>query len=160
MNRDPHAQSRAEVPADGAGVALHDEVQVRSRPACAEEGVSYRAPDGPHRVARPSGQDRRDGVAGQRVPGRRIDVVEDSYDPLSEKLPASAPIADPALIAALARWEHLTVPQLEEEFRLNEDRFRAWVQDPANAGRPMQEFPEYIDRLAIDALIERRTWME
>lgn len=86
--------------------------------------------------------------------------MKDSYDPLSEKLPANAPVADPELLTALARWEHLTVPQLEEEFRLNEDRFRAWVQDPANADRPMREFPEYIDRLAIDSLIERRTWME
>jgi tRNA nucleotidyltransferase (CCA-adding enzyme) len=38
--------------------------------------------------------------------------------------------------------------------------FRAWVEHPDNAGRPIQESPVYVDRIAIDSLRERRTWWE
>lgn len=83
-----------------------------------------------------------------------------AHDPLSEKLPRNAPIADDALIAAFARYEALTITELHEEFDTVTARFRAWVEDPANAGRPLSDAPDYIDRIAIDSLIERRTWQE
>jgi len=83
-----------------------------------------------------------------------------SYDPLSEKLPTHAKVAEPRLAAALARYETLTVPELEDAFAQNDAAFKSWVQEPGNAERPINEFPGYIDRIAIDSLIERRTWME
>jgi RecB family exonuclease len=97
-------------------------------------------------------------VAAQTV-RPRIPVV-DAYDPVSRKLARQAPIAERDLPAALARYEGLTILQLEEAFRENERRFKEWVMEPANAGRSIQEFPGYVDRIAIDSLIERRTWME
>lgn len=83
-----------------------------------------------------------------------------SYDPLSEKLPSRAPVAEPRLAEALKRFESLTVPELEDAFARNDAAFKAWVQEPGNAERPINEFPGYVDRIAIDSLIERRTWME
>lgn len=141
------------------GIALNHKIEIASGAGRAPHRIPEGTADHPGRIALEPLKYRDHRIRGERVPDPRINGVKDSYDPLSEKLPANAPI-DPALVTALARWEHLTVPQLEEEFRLNEDRFRVWVQDPANEGRPFQEFPEYIDRLAIDTLIERRTWAE
>jgi hypothetical protein len=86
--------------------------------------------------------------------------VGDAWDPVSEKLPAVAPIADARLAEAFSRWEHLTILQLEDAFDACEARFRAWVEDPANAGRPIQDAPDYVDRIALDSLRERRTWWE
>ena len=83
-----------------------------------------------------------------------------SYDPLSEKLPSRAPVSEPRLAEALKRFESLTVPELEDAFARNDAEFKAWVQQPGNAERPISEFPGYVDRIAIDSLIERRTWME
>lgn len=83
-----------------------------------------------------------------------------SYDPVSKKLPASAPIAQSQLVDAFARYEALTITQLHEEFERATARFRDWVEDPANEGRPLSDAPDYVARIAIDSLIERRTWME
>jgi hypothetical protein len=83
-----------------------------------------------------------------------------SYDPVSQKLPASAPIAQSELIERFAQYEGLTITELHEAFEQATARFKAWVEDPANAGRPLSDAPDYVDRIAIDSLIERRTWME
>ncbi len=83
-----------------------------------------------------------------------------SYDPISKKLPRQAPITEPRLAEALERYEALTVPELEDAFTRNDAEFKAWVQAPGNSERPIGEFPGYVDRIAIDSLIERRTWME
>ena len=83
-----------------------------------------------------------------------------AYDPVSRKLSAVAPIADARLIEAFARFEGLTLTELQERFAEAEERFRAWVRDPANAGRPISEAPDYLDRIALDSLLERRTWAE
>lgn len=83
-----------------------------------------------------------------------------AYDPVSRKLSAVAPIADGRLIEAFARFEGLTLTELQERFAEAEERFRAWVRDPANAGRPISEAPDYLDRIALDSLLERRTWAE
>ena len=85
-------------------------------------------------------------VRGQQREGRtKIGLV--AYDPVSRKLPAAAPMS-PELVAAFARFDEAQA------------RFRAWVEDPANAGRPISEAPDYLDRIALDSLIERRTWAE
>ena len=63
-------------------------------------------------------------------------------------------------MAAFARYEGLTLTELQERFDEDQRRFREWVMDPVNAGRPISEAPDYVDRIAIDSLIERRTWIE
>jgi hypothetical protein len=93
----------------------------------------------------------------QRRGGPKIRLV--AYDPVSRKLAAVAPM-DPALVEAFARFEGLTLTELQERFDAAQARFRAWVEDPVNAGRPIAEAPDYLDRIALDSLLERRTWAE
>lgn len=81
-------------------------------------------------------------------------------DPVSQKLADAVPMADPAILEAIGRHEHLGIVDLQHAFDANEERFRTWVEDPANAGRPISESPFYLDRIALDSLLERRTWSE
>ena len=98
------------------------------------------------------------GVRGEQRQGRtKIGLV--AYDPVSRKLSAVAPMA-PELVEAFARFEGLTLTELQERFDEAQARFRAWVEDPVNAGRPISEAPDYLDRIALDSLLERRTWAE
>jgi len=99
-----------------------------------------------------------EGVRGeQRLCGSKIQLV--AYDPVSRKLSAVAPVA-PELAAAFARFEGLTLTELQRRFDESQARFRAWIEDPRNAGRPIAEAPDYLDRIALDSLLERRTWAE
>lgn len=82
-----------------------------------------------------------------------------AYDPVSRKLSDVAPVA-PELVAAFARFEALTLTELQAGFEEADARFRAWVRDPVNEGRPISEAPDYLDRIALDSLLERRTWAE
>jgi hypothetical protein len=93
----------------------------------------------------------------RRDPRRIVGV---SYDPLSDKLREAAPVAMPELLELFASFEGLTLAELQGAFASCEQRFRDWVQDPANAGRPISESPDYLDRIALDSLIERRMWWE
>lgn len=83
-----------------------------------------------------------------------------SWDPVSQKLGAVAPIADERLTAAFATYEGLTIAELEAKCLEVEAAFRAWVEHPDNAGKPIQMAPMYVDRIAVDSLRERRTWWE
>ncbi len=83
-----------------------------------------------------------------------------SWDLISEKLSSVAPIMDGRLTEALARYETLSLPDLEAAWERVQGEFRAWVEAPENAGRPIQEAPCYVDRIAVDSLRERRTWWE
>jgi phage terminase small subunit len=87
----------------------------------------------------------------------RIHVV--AYDPVSRKLAAVAPVA-PALLERFARFEGLTLLELRDAFAGSDARFQAWVRAPENEGRPIAEAPDYLDRIALDSLLERRTWAE
>lgn len=79
---------------------------------------------------------------------------------LSERLIAVSPLRNPEMIAAFVRYEVLGIPELDAAWdRVNAD-FRRWVEAPENAGRPIQEAPQYWDRIAIGSLQERRTWWE
>jgi hypothetical protein len=80
-------------------------------------------------------------------------------DSVSRRLAEVAPVA-PDLLEAFGRFEHLAYADLVDEFARHTERFKAWVEDPANLDRPISEWPGYLDRIALDALIERRTWME
>lgn len=82
-----------------------------------------------------------------------------SEESVSRRLAEVAPVA-PELLEALERFEHLGYAELQEQFEVHTQRFRAWVEEPGNEERPISEWPGYLDRIALDALIERRTWME
>jgi len=82
-----------------------------------------------------------------------------AYDPVSRKLSDVAPVA-PELVDAFAKHEGLTLLQLRAGFEAADERFKAWVRDPVNEGRPISEAPDYLDRIALDSLLERRTWAE
>jgi len=60
----------------------------------------------------------------------------------------------------MGEYEHLGLVELQRAFAECEERFKAWVREPANAGRPITEAPDYLDRIALDSLLERRTWWE
>ena len=83
-----------------------------------------------------------------------------SWDPVSRKLSAVAPIADERLAAAFEKYEGMTIAELEAECLRVEDAFKAWVQHPDNEGKPIQLAPMYVDRIAVDSLRERRIWWE
>jgi hypothetical protein len=83
-----------------------------------------------------------------------------SWDPISRKLHAAVPVMDSRLAEAFARYENLTIAELEVAWERIQSEFRAWVEAPGNATRPIQEAPVYIDRIAVDSLRERRTWWE
>ncbi len=79
---------------------------------------------------------------------------------LSERLMAVSPLCNPQMIAAFARYERLGIPELDHAWEEVNVGFRHWVEAPENAGRPIQEAPQYWDRIAIGSLQERRTWWE
>ncbi len=158
VSHDTGAQRPAQAAGKGDRVALDHEVDVRS--GC---GVEQRVSDDPtnkaHRVGGSLGRTPKQRVClnGCRNPLRMIAMT---YDPLSHKLREAAPIAIPELLELFARFEGLSLTQLQEEFAACEARFRAWVEAPENAGRPITESPDYRDRIALDSLIERRMWAE
>lgn len=125
----------------------------------AEERVADRAPDHAHRAVEKRGQARQERVAGGPLAQARR-LVRVAYDPVSRKLAAASPIALPRLTEALARYEGLTLTELQAAMDACEARFREWVARPENAGRPISEAPDYVDRIALDSLLERRTWSE
>lgn len=83
-----------------------------------------------------------------------------AYDPLSDKLRAATPVAIPELLDLIARSEGLPLAELQAAFAACETRFRSWVEAPENAGRAITEAPDYLERIALDSLIERRMWAE
>lgn len=82
-----------------------------------------------------------------------------AYDPVSRKLAGVAPVASD-LLERFAQFEHLSLTELQEAFDAADARFKAWVQTPGNETRPISEAPDYLDRIALDSLLERRTWSE
>jgi hypothetical protein len=79
---------------------------------------------------------------------------------LSERLMAVSPMRIPAMIAAFEQYELLGIPELDGAWDAVNAEFRRWVEAPANAGRPIQDAPQYWGRIAIGTLQERRTWWE
>lgn len=79
---------------------------------------------------------------------------------MSSNLSASAPVALDGLAQAIARWEGCSL----DELHAASDRIRAdvrrWAESPANAERPIAESPVYLDRMAVEILIERRYFTE
>lgn len=81
-------------------------------------------------------------------------------DHLARDLAASAPIALDGLADALAHWEALPLDDLRAQSDRVTAQFRAWVNDPANRARAISEAPVYLDRMAIEVLLERRYFRE
>lgn len=79
---------------------------------------------------------------------------------MSGNLAASAPIALDGLTDAIARWEGSSLDELRAASERIKDEFRAWIDDPANTGRPISDAPVYLDRMAVEVLIERRYFSE
>ena len=73
---------------------------------------------------------------------------------------ASAPIALDGLADAIARWEGCSLDELREASDRIRSQFRTWIDDPANADRPISDAPIYLDRMAVEVLIERRYFTE
>jgi hypothetical protein len=75
------------------------------------------------------------------------------------RLAASAPLA-PELVAALERYDPLSLNELESRLSDCEDALRRWASHPDNHGRPSRQAPRHIERVAVGTLLERRTWWE
>jgi hypothetical protein len=81
-------------------------------------------------------------------------------DHVARNLDASAPIALDGLADAIARWEPCTLDELQAASDRIQGEVRAWAADPANSERPISESPVYLDRMAVEVLIERRFFTE
>lgn len=140
------------------GVPLHHEVDVRPVHH-AEQGVAHRAAHEAHAggVVRPG--DARQHRIG-RGPGTHRDSIGVVGDHVARNLDASAPIALDGLADAIARWEPCTLDELQAASDRIQGEVRAWAADPANSERPISESPVYLDRMAVEVLIERRFFTE
>jgi hypothetical protein len=80
-----------------------------------------------------------------------------THDSVSQKLAQQAPVALPLLTDLIERYEKLSLSDLTQRRADCEKGFQAWARDAENAGRPISEAPDYLDRIALDSLLER--WM-
>jgi len=81
-------------------------------------------------------------------------------DHVSGNLVASTPIALDGLADTIARYEGRPLAELQMTSDRIRNEFRAWIDDPANVQRPITAFPDYLDRMAVEVLIERRYFTE
>ncbi|MBM3633941.1 MAG: hypothetical protein FJW99_01400 [Actinobacteria bacterium] len=81
-------------------------------------------------------------------------------DHVARNLDASAPIALDGLAQAIARWEPCSLDELRAASDRIQREVREWARDPENAERPISESPVYLDRMAVEVLIERRFFTE
>jgi hypothetical protein len=140
------------------GIALDDQVDVRPV-RDAEDGVAHGSPHQAH----PWGT-RRPLHAGEHgIPlyppphGASIVVMGDH---VADNLSASAPIALDGLQEAIARWEGCSLDELRAASDRIQGEVRQWATDPVNAERPISDAPVYLDRMAVEVLIERRYFTE
>jgi hypothetical protein len=81
-------------------------------------------------------------------------------DHVATNLTASAPVALDGLAEAIARWEGCSLDELHAASDRIRDDVRRWAEDPANADRAISDSPVYLDRMAVEVLIERRYFTE
>jgi hypothetical protein len=81
-------------------------------------------------------------------------------DHVADNLSASAPIALDGLQQAIARWEGCSLDELRAASDRIQGEVRQWAADPVNAERPISDAPVYLDRMAVEVLIERRYFTE
>jgi len=139
-------------------IALDDQVEIVQMLA-PEQGVADHAADDADlpRQVRPKPHQHR---VSQELVCEMSTIHVVSWDPLSEKLIENSPLRNPQLVDAFSRYEQLTITELDAAWDTVNEAFRDWVERPENAGRSIQQAPQYWDRIAIDSLRERRTWWE
>jgi hypothetical protein len=81
-------------------------------------------------------------------------------DHVANNLNASAPIALEGLAEAIARWEGCSLDDLQEASARMRGEVRRWAEDPANSERAISDSPVYLDRMAVEVLVERRFFTE
>ncbi len=153
----PRAERVAERLGRRDRVALHHQVELGAVRQ-AGEGVADDAAHRAHLAGEDGCHPLHQGM-GRHGGARRTRIHVVAYDPVSRKLAAVAPVAND-LLERFAHFEHLTLNELQEAFDAADARFKAWVQTPGNETRPISEAPDYLDRIALDSLLERRTWSE
>ena len=152
----------AQIPTDpgrqGDRLALHHHVDVRSV-RHAQDGVPHRAPDEADARCRGGPPDaREDRIARDPCDHRAsIGLVGDH---VAHNLSAAAPVALDGLAEAIARWEGRSLDELQRASDRMRADVRSWAEDPANAERPISDSPVYLDRMAVEVLIERRFFTE
>ena len=154
----PPPEATSHIVGEGDGIALHDEVHV-SAVGHSEQCVTHSAPDdrdGRRTLRHLEATEH--GITCHPL-GHRASI-ELVADHVSGNLAASAPIALDGLTDAIARWEGSSLDELRAASERIKDEFRAWIDDPANAGRPISDAPVYLDRMAVEVLIERRYFSE
>lgn len=158
MGDDAPAQIMADHPCQGDGVALNHEVDVHPV-RNADQRIAHRTTDKRHQ---------RSAVREHEAPQQRISrhpfahraSIKPVTDHVSGNLAASAPIALDGLTDAIARWEGSSLDELRAASERIMNEFRVWIEDPANSGRPISDAPVYLDRMAVEVLIERRYFSE
>ncbi len=81
-------------------------------------------------------------------------------DHVASNLTAAAPVALDGLADAIARWEGCSLDELHAASERIREEVRQWAEDPANADRPISDAPVYLDRMAVEVLVERRYFTE
>ena len=153
-----HTKGVPDLTRHGDCITLNHQIEIVQVYA-AEQGIPDNAPDHADVADQMRAQPRHDGM-GQDVGCQRGTIHGVSWDPLSEKLVENSPLRNHELVAAFTRYEHLTIIELDVAWDQVNVAFREWVDRPENAGKPIQDAPQYWDRIAIDSLRERRTWWE
>jgi hypothetical protein len=157
-----HDHHRAQYPphraGEGDGVTLHHEVDVGAGRAI-QEGIADKTTDRAHRDIEVR-ESRRQGMGRGDTARDEAKIGGVTHDSLSEKLAQQAPIALPRLTAVIEQYETLSLAELTRRRSECEEGFRAWARDPGNAGTPISEAPDYLDRIALDSLLERRMFAE
>jgi hypothetical protein len=142
----------------GDRIAFDHEVQI-VEVSPPEQRIADHSADDAH-LARQMGTQARQHRVRQELVCQMSTIHRVSWDPLSEKLIENSPLRNPELVASFSRYQHLTIRELDAAWDQVNVAFREWVEQPGNAGRPIQQAPQYWDRIAIDSLRERRTWWE
>ena len=83
-----------------------------------------------------------------------------AYDPVSRKLSRRGAGGERPGRAPSRRFEHLDAHGAAGGVRRRRRALQGVGRDPANETRPISEAPDYLDRIALDSLLERRTWSE
>ena len=106
---------RVEAPHEVVHVVLDDQVEVRSVGA-PEQGVAHHASDGADPTRERGLDARHQRVREDPLAGAAARIVGVAYDPVSRKLADVAPVA-PELLEAFARFEGLTLTELQDRVR-------------------------------------------
>ena len=152
------AEVTADHPGERDGIALNHQIHVHAM-CHPDERITHRTADERYEGS----AIRHHEPAQHRIPCHPVThraSIEHMADHVSGNLAASAPIALDGLTDAIARWESSSLDELRAASERITEEFRVWITDPANDGRPISDAPVYLDRMAVEVLIERRYFSE